>query len=215
MADTLRTRKTETNYLIPYFAFWLAIGMTFEGVYLLTPDADVLNAIKMGIQVIGPATLLGLVVLKFSLRSPLPQENIGLFLGIHGIGALIYSVLWIVCVVSLNWIGISLTDGIVSFDLPPTFVLRWHMLAGSIMYLTILSTVIAVRSIEKTQNRLRNAELQVMRARLNPHFLFNALHTIMILFRRDANKAEQAMGQFSDLIRYSFHSDNKYQPQST
>lgn len=215
MMNTLNIRKIGTNYLIPYFAFWLAIGMTFEAVFLLSPDADVFNAIKMGIQIIGPATLLGLVVLKFALQSPLPQENILLFFGIHGTGALIYSMLWILCVVSLNWISISFTNDVVSLDLPPTYVLRWHMLAGSIMYLTIVATVIAVRSMEKTQNRLRNAELQVMRARLNPHFLFNTLHTIMILFRRDTNKAEQAMEQFSDLIRYSFHNDGKYQPQNS
>jgi hypothetical protein len=213
MANTHSIHKTGTNYLFPYFAFWLAIGMTFEAVFLLSPNADFFNAIKMGIQIIGPATLLGLGVLKFAFWSPMPPEKPMMFLGIHGIGALTYSILWIVSVISLNWLEILLTKDVFSFDLPPTFVLRWHMLAGTIMYVTIVSAVMAARSYKRTQNRLRDSELQVMRARLNPHFLFNTLHTIMILFRKDTNKAEQAMEQFSDLIRYSFHNDGKYQSQ--
>jgi hypothetical protein len=211
MMNTFKIHKSGTSYLIPYFAFWLAIGMTFEAVYLLSPDADVLNAIKVGVQVIGSATLLGLIVLQVAMRSPMPREKMVLSLGIHAFGAILFSVLWIVTLVFILGIEKLITTGAFSYDIPPTFVLTWHMLAGSVMYVTIVSTVMAGRSYAKTQHILRNAELQVMRARLNPHFLFNTLHTIMILFRRDTNKAEQAMEQFSDLIRYTFHNDDKYQ----
>ena len=214
MINTLNSYKTGANYLVPYFAFWLTIGMTFEAVYLLSPNVDDFNAVKMGIKIIGPATLLGLVVLQFALRSPMPQEKLVLWLSIHGIGAFLYSVLWVVSIVSLSGLEKLISSGVFSFDVPAIFILRWHVLAGTIMYTTIVSTVVAVRSFERTQSLLREAELQVMRAQLNPHFLFNTLHTIMILFRRDTNKAEQAMEQFSDLIRYSFHNDGKYQTQN-
>ena len=99
MINTLNLQKTGTNFLIPYFAFWLAIGMTFEAVYLLSPNADILNAIKMGVFVIGSAALLGLGVLKIALRSPMPKEKMLLSLSIHGIGAILFSVSWIVVLV--------------------------------------------------------------------------------------------------------------------
>jgi len=214
MINTLNIHKAGTKFLIPYFSFWLAIGMTFEAVYLLSPNADVLNAIKMGVFVIGSAALLGLGVLQIALRSPMPKEKMILSISIHGIGAILFSVLWIVSLVSIMAIEVLISTGVFNFELPATFILRWHMLAGTVMYVTIVSTVMAARSFERTQQLLRDSELQVMRAKLNPHFLFNTLHTIMILFRKDANKAEQAMEQFSDLIRYSFHNEGKYQSQT-
>jgi LytS/YehU family sensor histidine kinase len=46
------------------------------------------------------------------------------------------------------------------------------------------------------------AELQALRARLDPHFLFNTLHSIQALVRSDARSAEQALETFGALLRY-------------
>jgi LytS/YehU family sensor histidine kinase len=45
-------------------------------------------------------------------------------------------------------------------------------------------------------------ELNALRSKLNPHFLFNTLHSIIALTRRDPNAAETALFQFSDMLRY-------------
>lgn len=46
------------------------------------------------------------------------------------------------------------------------------------------------------------AELQAMRAQLNPHFLFNTLHSLQALVRIAPHQAEEALDQFGDLMRY-------------
>ena len=46
------------------------------------------------------------------------------------------------------------------------------------------------------------AELQALRARLDPHFLFNTLHSIQALVRSDAQTAEHALETFGALLRY-------------
>jgi LytS/YehU family sensor histidine kinase len=37
------------------------------------------------------------------------------------------------------------------------------------------------------------AELTALRAQLNPHFLFNTLHTLLALVREDPARAEKAL----------------------
>jgi LytS/YehU family sensor histidine kinase len=48
---------------------------------------------------------------------------------------------------------------------------------------------------------LARAELSALRNKLDPHFLFNTLHSILALVRRDPPRAEQALLRFSDLLR--------------
>lgn len=46
------------------------------------------------------------------------------------------------------------------------------------------------------------SELNALRSKLNPHFLFNTLHSIIALTRKDPAAAETALFQFSDMLRY-------------
>ena len=46
------------------------------------------------------------------------------------------------------------------------------------------------------------AELAALRGQLNPHFLFNTLHTLTALVRRDPETAEHALERFGDMLRY-------------
>jgi signal transduction histidine kinase len=47
------------------------------------------------------------------------------------------------------------------------------------------------------------AELAALRAQLNPHFLFNTLHTVLGLVRRDPALAEEALQDLGDVLRYA------------
>jgi LytS/YehU family sensor histidine kinase len=47
-----------------------------------------------------------------------------------------------------------------------------------------------------------DADLRALRARLNPHFLFNTLHSLLALVRHDPGAAEEALAQFGELLHY-------------
>jgi two-component system, LytTR family, sensor kinase len=49
--------------------------------------------------------------------------------------------------------------------------------------------------------QLTQAKLQVLRMQLNPHFLFNTLHSISTLVREDPDAAETMIARLSELLR--------------
>lgn len=58
--------------------------------------------------------------------------------------------------------------------------------------------------IEKWQltAAVREAELNTLRAQLNPHFLFNGLNNIRALVSEDPTRARQALAHLAELLRY-------------
>ncbi len=48
---------------------------------------------------------------------------------------------------------------------------------------------------------LAQASLQALRAQLNPHFLFNAMNSVVTLIARDANAAREMLVRMSELLR--------------
>jgi two-component system LytT family sensor kinase len=49
---------------------------------------------------------------------------------------------------------------------------------------------------------VREAELNTLRAQLNPHFLFNGLNNIRALVSEDPTRARQALAHLAELLRY-------------
>jgi len=58
------------------------------------------------------------------------------------------------------------------------------------------------------ENSLRNAELEVLRIRLNPHFLFNTLQNISTLVRHEPQTADQMLIRLGDLLRASLRGNS-------
>jgi sensor histidine kinase YesM len=61
----------------------------------------------------------------------------------------------------------------------------------------------------KLEAALRLAELETLRMRLNPHFLFNCLQNISALAGQDAKAASQMLARLGDLLRVALRSDYK------
>lgn len=51
------------------------------------------------------------------------------------------------------------------------------------------------------------AQLQMLRYQLNPHFLFNSLNSIRALVRSDPERAESMVAELSEFLRYSLRRD--------
>ncbi|MBI4325306.1 MAG: histidine kinase [Chloroflexi bacterium] len=59
------------------------------------------------------------------------------------------------------------------------------------------------------ERRLAEARLQALQMQLNPHFLFNTLHTISALMHKDVEAADRMITRLSDLLRYALESTDE------
>ncbi|MCC2973377.1 sensor histidine kinase [Massilia sp. IC2-476] len=88
----------------------------------------------------------------------------------------------------------------------------WPLLYHAMTYLLGAGIFHLIRAGEKAhrqalamkdaQNLVIASELSALRNKLNPHFLFNTLHSIIALTQRNPAAAETALFQFSDMLRY-------------
>ena len=66
-------------------------------------------------------------------------------------------------------------------------------------------TIALKRQLKEEQQKRTEAELVWLKNQLNPHFLFNTLNNISSLVQIDADKAQDAIAQLSDLLRYAMY----------
>ncbi|ROS04987.1 signal transduction histidine kinase LytS [Sinobacterium caligoides] len=65
----------------------------------------------------------------------------------------------------------------------------------------LLSNQILFGRFEQQQSLLTQAELKLLQAQINPHFLFNALNTIAAIIKRDPLKARKLIQELSQFLR--------------
>lgn len=80
--------------------------------------------------------------------------------------------------------------------------LAWHLVVWGwvITYFTMLQSRFKRIGLE-SENRLKQAELDTLKSKLNPHFLFNALTSIRSLIGEDPSRAQQAVGELAEVLR--------------
>lgn len=76
----------------------------------------------------------------------------------------------------------------------------------TVLFVQVIMVLIAVgiRRIMRA-NETMVAELDWLKHQLNPHFLFNTLNNISSLTQIDPDKAQESIGQLSDLLRYALY----------
>ena len=67
--------------------------------------------------------------------------------------------------------------------------------------------------LEKREHQARElaalAQLEALRAQINPHFLFNSLNSISQLISSDPDRAEECVGRLAEIFRYLLRSENR------
>lgn len=108
---------------------------------------------------------------------------------------------------------------------PLAELVRLHLLQGGAAFDLLLYAAIAAgghafeyyrryrdRELETSQleARLMEAQLQVLKMQLHPHFLFNTLNSISSLMHRDVEAADRMIALLSDLLRMSLQSSGHH-----
>ena len=191
---------------LPFAALWGAL------VWLGRHSAGFAVAAALGMM--GTAALLGVRVWRAAGRHAWPapgRPGRARFVARHVLGALGFALILIVVD--------ALLGGYFEGKTPLRFVLEqplftlWQCLVYSWLYGLLAGVAHALRAQERVragelaaaraEALAVDAQLRALRAQLNPHFLFNALHSLGALVRHDRARAEEALDRLGDLLRYA------------
>jgi len=206
------------------FGFWLVYALawvplatsyvTFHAGHLGEP-LD--HAITKSLTGVLPAASLGALVVALCERLPWSRKRRVILLAVHSMLAILYFELWMagVRVFYLLEQKIDLLRRL-SGSGPPFDA---GMITGIIIYSTIAAIMYAMQAthrlgeeqarVAQLESLRTRAELDALRAQLNPHFLFNTLHSLMTLVRHDSKAAEDALEKLAMLLRHTLMSSSQ------
>ena len=205
--------KFSYRFWLIYFLAWIPYALSYIAVFLTQLDTGIFSIFRSMLRNILPAALLGICIIWVLNRINWSLHKKIWFFPAHILLATVYSLIWTGTLFLLLTIDISLRNGVWT---PITFVgkaLQWQVFSGLMIYATIASIIYVlqvVRNLREEESRAARAEtlyaqtsLAALQAQLNPHFLFNTLHSLMALIRYDAEKAETALEKLAEMLRYS------------
>ncbi|MGC9343112.1 MAG: sensor histidine kinase [Bacteroidales bacterium] len=197
-------------YIIAYVLIWIMITIIQMSLYITFFNIELLPSLVDSLIVNTLHALIGLVI-WFPVRfNPVSSKNF-----INPLFAILITGLMTVAV----WVSLS-------------YVILKNLFSGNEVYLDFLQKSLANRIIvdfllyvvlvlvyslivyssnlkEKISNEanlrtlVREAELNMLKAQINPHFLFNALNSISLLTKKDPSSAREMIIKLSDYLRYS------------
>lgn len=182
---------------IPVWALYATLMYTMHGGALLP-------ALLAAARAIGAAALLGMLVLRFTDRIPWPRPVRPGFVLIHLGGAMTYAVLWAFTVTLVE----GLRRGRLEVITPPGAIPFVSL--GIWLYVAVAGVSYAARATERAaraEAATLRAQLAALRSQLNPHFLFNALHTVVQLIPVSPERAAEAAELLAGLLRTATQED--------
>lgn len=211
-------RRAGPGSWVAYGLAWLPAVAIYTAMFVADGEGSLRRAAVTAFLNVGSAAALGLPVLRRVRTRTWPPDHPGRFLASHLLGACVYAVAWAGAVMGLVSVRGLATTGVWDPLVLRGPALRWQLFAGLMVYGAIAGVAHAVASGRRlAAERTRSAELEslrvqselrALRSRLNPHFLFNALHSVQALVRESAPRAEEALELVADVLRYATRADD-------
>ena len=178
---------------------WLPIWALFTVIVVsMHADTTFHQAIFIALRSIIGAVILGFAVQRFTERLPWPNPVRVSFVLIHIIAAFVYAFSWFV----LNSIIQSILHGAIVIVLG--IGMAPFLVSGIWLYIMIAGVSYTLQSnarAARAETAAAQAQLSALRGQLNPHFLFNALHTVVQLIPQDPKSAAHAAQLVAGLLR--------------
>jgi hypothetical protein len=201
---------------IAYVMAWLAAALFWGLASASSGGSSPLETLPYGLLMMGSAALMGVAVWWLTGRVPWDWRAAS-FYAIHGTALATYSVVY-----SSSWVWPDLvsgrfTEGLAAVRSSPVQI--WNLLMGSWLYLVVAGLSYTIRAHRRiraqeaaaaeAQLLAQQAQLAALRAQINPHFLFNALHTVGALVASDPVRADKALDCLGGLLRYALDADDE------
>ena len=155
-----------------------------------------------------PPMLLGTAVLPWVRGLQRQELGSGGLVSAHVLAALLFGAAWQGLEFGSAWLMFGIDHA--SATLVQTVL--WRAIWGVVVYAAIATGFTAALQTRRAraaalaaaqaESALARAELAVISGKLNPHFLFNTLNTLIALTRKDPQAAESALLRFAGMLRY-------------
>ena len=199
---------SRARFVALYALAWTPLAALYAVVLGSRTEIDFISALFGAGWTIGSAAILGGVAWWLSNRIRYDRVHRVRFILTHVLLSFVYAGL----LTGQVAVSIRYNASAESYERFMREAFGWQLLYGIALYGLVVGISYAVqasRRLRDEENRaaraeaLRvDAELRALRAQLNPHFLFNALHSITGLVRVDPVGGERALEQFGTLLRY-------------
>ena len=210
MTTLILVKNRRLRWLVG-FAFWTLLGLSFAGHFYISAtkagfDVTWKEAVTNSLEDWYVFAVLSIPVIYLSRRYHFEGGKWGRSLAIH-----------IPATIGFLFSYIALRAGIACWQSGATFPDAFKGLLVKIWPYTLLVYWVIVvvnhafdyyekyrdremRALD-LEKRLAEAKLQALQMQLNPHFLFNTLHSISSLMHRDVEAADRMIVRLSDLLR--------------
>ncbi|HEY3856902.1 MAG TPA: sensor histidine kinase [Verrucomicrobiae bacterium] len=193
------------------FLFWTGIGLSFASQFYISSakaglDVTWAEAVNYSLADWYVFALLSIPVIYLARRFPFEERRWRTSLPVHLASSAAFSLTYMVL---RAWLGHW--QGATNFAdaFKPLLVKTWHF--NLLVYWVIVAVSQASEYYRKfrqhemsaleLEKRLAQAKLQALQMQLNPHFLFNCLHSISSLMHQDVEGADRMITQLGDLLR--------------
>lgn len=201
---------SNSRYFMAYWLTWVIMAIIYAVILItlaqLTYLAALLDAFIFGLLF----SVMGLAVWYVTRFSGLESPQVLNTIGTH----LVAAGLLVFAMVSLGETILGYFDlhnsGFYKFDSDQHI---YRLLVGGIIYLFLVINFYMINYYEEFRSRkirqvemdksLKSAELNMLKAQINPHFIFNSLNSVSSLTLTEPEKAQKMVIQLSDFLRYS------------
>ncbi len=184
---------------------WVPIWVLFTTLVVTAhPDVSLPAAIFASSRMMIGVVLLAIPVRRLTRRFPWPHPFHPGFALVHLVAAPLFALGWLVfnsLVQSMHRGALVISAG---YGIGPFLVLGiWlYVMVAGVSYATD-----ATERAARAEALAARSQLASLRAQLNPHFLFNALHSVVQLIPLDPRRAAQAAEQIGGLLRATIEED--------
>lgn len=201
--------NTRGRFWASYALAW-ALAMPLYAVALVQVGRiSWLDSFHYSAWVMGSGALLGTLVWRASAWFPPGRTPLVRIVSGHVALAIAYTLAWTGFQIGITWLQAGATIALQVASVSGW----WSLLYGLFVYGGLAGIFHAVRSghalkeqqvaAARAEQLASQAQLVALRAQLNPHFLFNALHSLGTLVRHDPRAAEAAIEHLGALLRYA------------
>ena len=177
---------------------WLPMWALFAAIIVIVHGNSLADAAIGSLRMVGPGAALGILVYKFASRLPWPHPFRLAFVAMHLLAAVLYALSWyvLICVIDslvLRRLVLQIGPGNAVFFLTGIWL---YIVVAVVAYANL-----AAQRTAKIETQAARMQLDALRAQLHPHFLFNALHTVVQLIPTDPRAAARAAEQLAGVLR--------------